>query len=106
MGAHTSSDDPTRYRIASEVESWKLKDPISRMKAFLTKQQLAGDDFFGEVDETAGKLALDLRERVLALPDPQPVSMFDNVYPGGSPEVDAQRAQFEGYQASFEGSAH
>jgi 2-oxoisovalerate dehydrogenase E1 component alpha subunit len=106
MGAHTSSDDPTRYRIASEVESWKLKDPISRMKAFLTKQQLAGDDFFGEVDETAGKLALDLRERVLALPDPQPVTMFDNVYPGGSPEVDAQRAQFEQYQASFEGSAH
>jgi 2-oxoisovalerate dehydrogenase E1 component alpha subunit len=106
MGAHTSSDDPTRYRIASEVESWKLKDPISRMKAFLTKQQLAGDDFFGEVDETAGKLALDLRERVLALPDPPPVSMFDNVYPGGSPEVDAQRAQFEQYQASFEGSAH
>jgi 2-oxoisovalerate dehydrogenase E1 component alpha subunit len=106
MGAHTSSDDPTRYRIASEVESWKLKDPISRMKAFLTKQQLAGDDFFGEVDETAGKLALDLRERVLALPDPQPVSMFDNAYPGGSPEVDAQRAQFEQYQASFEGSAH
>jgi 2-oxoisovalerate dehydrogenase E1 component alpha subunit len=43
---------------------------------------------------------------VLALPDPQPVSMFDNVYPDGSPEVDAQRAQFEQYQASFDGSAH
>jgi 2-oxoisovalerate dehydrogenase E1 component alpha subunit len=106
MGAHTSSDDPTRYRIASEVESWRAKDPISRMRAFLSKQQLADDDFFGEVDDTAGKLALDLRERVLALPDPQPVSMFDNVYPGGSPEIDAQRARFEQYQASFEGSAH
>jgi len=106
MGAHTSSDDPTRYRIASEVESWKLKDPISRMRAFLTKQQVADEDFFGEVDETAGKLALDLRERVLALPDPAPVSMFDFAYPGGSPEVDAQRAQFEQYQASFGGSEH
>ena len=106
MGAHTSSDDPTRYRIASEVESWKLKDPISRMRAFLTKQQVADEDFFGEVDETAGKLALDLRERVLALPDPAPVSMFDHAYPGGSPEVDAQRAQFEQYQASFGGSEH
>ncbi len=41
MGAHTSSDDPTRYRIASEVEAWKAKDPISRLKAFLTKQQVA-----------------------------------------------------------------
>jgi pyruvate dehydrogenase E1 component alpha subunit len=106
MGAHTSSDDPTRYRIASEVESWKAKDPISRFKAFLTKQQLADDSFFGEVDESARTLALDLRERVLAMPDPQPVTMFDNVYPNGSPELDAQRAQFAAYEASFSGGAH
>jgi 2-oxoisovalerate dehydrogenase E1 component alpha subunit len=106
MGAHTSSDDPTRYRIASEVESWKAKDPISRFKTFLIKQQLAGDDFFAEVDDDARKLALHLRERVLAMPDPQPVSLFDNVYPNGSPLVDEQRRQFAGYQASFEGSTH
>jgi len=106
MGAHTSSDDPTRYRIASEVESWKAKDPISRLKAFLTKQQLAGDEFFAEVEESAKTLALDLRERVLAMPDPQPVTMFDHVYPHGSPEVDAQRARFADYHASFEGSDH
>jgi 2-oxoisovalerate dehydrogenase E1 component alpha subunit len=106
MGAHTSSDDPTRYRIASEVESWRAKDPISRLRAFLAKQQLADDTFFAEVDESAKVLALDLRERVLAMPDPQPVTLFDNVYPHGSPEVDAQREQFVGYQASFEGSDH
>jgi 2-oxoisovalerate dehydrogenase E1 component alpha subunit len=106
MGAHTSSDDPTRYRIASEVESWKVKDPISRLKAFLAKQQVADDSFFAEVDETAKTLALDLRERVLAMPDPQPVTLFDNVYPHGSPEIDRQRRQFGDYLASFEGSAH
>ncbi|MBB2944886.1 pyruvate dehydrogenase E1 component alpha subunit [Actinoplanes lutulentus] len=106
MGAHTSSDDPTRYRISSEVEAWKAKDPIARLKAFLAKQKVAGDDFFGEVDDTAGKLALDLRERVLAMPDPQPVAMFDNVYPNDSPELIKQRKAFEDYQASFEGSGH
>jgi 2-oxoisovalerate dehydrogenase E1 component alpha subunit len=106
MGAHTSSDDPTRYRIASEVESWKAKDPISRLRAFLAKQQLADDTFFTEVDESAKALALDLRERVLAMPDPAPVTMFDHVYPEGSPEVDAQRRQFADYQATFEGSDH
>ena len=106
MGAHTSSDDPTRYRIASEVESWKAKDPISRLKAFLTKQQLADDAFFGEVDESARKLALDLRERVLAMPDPQPVTMFDHVYPNGSPLLDEQRAEFARYMESFAGGAH
>ncbi|WP_433824434.1 pyruvate dehydrogenase (acetyl-transferring) E1 component subunit alpha [Actinoplanes sp. CA-015351] len=102
MGAHTSSDDPSRYRIASEVESWKVKDPISRVKAFLLKEKVADDAFFGEVDEDARKVALDLRERVLAMPDPQPVEMFEHVYPEGSAELDAQRRAFTGYQASFE----
>ena len=39
-------------------------------------------------------------------PDPDPSIIFDNVYPHGSPELDAQREQFTRYQASFEGSAH
>ena len=37
MGAHTTSDDPTRYRLADELESWKLKDPIERVKAYLVR---------------------------------------------------------------------
>ncbi|MEU8816481.1 pyruvate dehydrogenase (acetyl-transferring) E1 component subunit alpha [Actinoplanes sp. NPDC048796] len=106
MGAHTSSDDPTRYRIASEVESWKAKDPISRLKAFLAKQQIADEAFFAETDEGAKTLALELREKVLAMPDPQPITMFDHVYPNGSPDLDEQRRQFTDYQASFEGSGH
>ncbi|GIF42610.1 pyruvate dehydrogenase (acetyl-transferring) E1 component subunit alpha [Actinoplanes xinjiangensis] len=102
MGAHTSSDDPTRYRIASEVEAWRAKDPISRLRAFLTKQRIAGDDFFAQVEEDAKKAALDLRERVLAMPDPQPVELFDHVYPTGSPDLDVQRQRFSDYRASFD----
>jgi 2-oxoisovalerate dehydrogenase E1 component alpha subunit len=105
MGAHTSSDDPTRYRIASELDAWRARDPISRFKAFLAKQQIAAGDFFDEVDEDARKIALDLRERVLAMPDPQPVEMFDHVYPNGSPALDVQRAQLADYRASFQDGA-
>jgi 2-oxoisovalerate dehydrogenase E1 component alpha subunit len=106
MGAHTTSDDPTRYRIASEVEAWQAKDPILRVRAFLEKQQIADAAFFTEVDEQAKREAVHLRERVLAMPDPEPTTIFDNVYPHGSPLVDKQRAGFDDYQASFEGSAH
>jgi pyruvate dehydrogenase E1 component alpha subunit len=42
MGAHTTSDDPTRYRLASDLEAWKLKDPLERMKSFLYKSQIVG----------------------------------------------------------------
>jgi 2-oxoisovalerate dehydrogenase E1 component alpha subunit len=106
MGAHTSSDDPTRYRIASEVEAWQAKDPITRVRAFLSKQQIADRSFFDEVDADAKAQALHLRERVLNMPDPAPVTMFDNVFVEGSPEIAEQRAQFAAYHASFEGSGH
>ncbi|ROT33731.1 pyruvate dehydrogenase (acetyl-transferring) E1 component subunit alpha [Micromonospora sp. HM5-17] len=106
MGAHTTTDDPTRYRIASEVEAWQAKDPIARVKAFLTKQRIADDAFFAEVDEQAKQEALRLRERVLEMPDPKPLSLFDHVYPHGSPEIDAQRDFMARYLDSFEGSVH
>jgi pyruvate dehydrogenase E1 component alpha subunit len=106
MGAHTTSDDPTRYRIASEVEAWQAKDPIKRVRAFLEKQKVADAAFFDEVDEEARAQALHLRERVLDMPDPQPLTLFDHVYSEGSPLLDEQREQFSAYLASFEGSAH
>jgi pyruvate dehydrogenase E1 component alpha subunit len=106
MGAHTTSDDPTRYRLAGELEEWRAKDPITRLRTFLTEQQIADDDFFPQVDQDAKAAAQELRERVLALPDPRPVQMFDHVYPTGSPELDHQREQLTAYLASFEGGAH
>jgi len=106
MGAHTTSDDPTRYRIASEVESWQAKDPILRMRRFLDKQGIAGGDYFAEVDAEAAREAVHLRERVLSMPDPDPLSIFDHAYPNGSPLVDRERAQYAEYLASFAGEAH
>nr|BFE64198.1 pyruvate dehydrogenase (acetyl-transferring) E1 component subunit alpha [Dactylosporangium thailandense] len=106
MGAHTTSDDPTRYRIASEVEAWQAKDPIKRLRAFLTKQGMAKDDYFDAIDEEARVAAVTLRERVLSMPDPDPMTLFDHVYPHGSPELAQQKEQFAKYLASFEGSGH
>jgi pyruvate dehydrogenase E1 component alpha subunit len=106
MGAHTTSDDPTRYRIASEVEAWQAKDPILRVRRFLEHSGLADQDFFAEVDEQARAEAVHLRERVLAMPDPEPLSVFDHVYPHGSPTVDQEREQFARYLSSFAGEAH
>ncbi|MGA3486471.1 pyruvate dehydrogenase (acetyl-transferring) E1 component subunit alpha [Micromonosporaceae bacterium DT55] len=106
MGAHTTSDDPTRYRMAGELEAWQAKDPIDRMKLFLAKQQIADEGFFAEVDEQARAESVHLRERVLAMPDPAPVTMFDNVYADGSALIDAERERFVRYEESFEGSAH
>jgi pyruvate dehydrogenase E1 component alpha subunit len=104
MGAHTTSDDPTRYRVASEVEEWQAKDPVKRVRKLLEREGIGDDAFFASVDEDARKEAVALRERVLAMPDPDPAQIFDHVYPHGSAEVDEEREQFRAYHASFEGA--
>lgn len=35
LGPHTTSDDPSIYRSDEEVEAWKEKDPILRLKRYL-----------------------------------------------------------------------
>jgi pyruvate dehydrogenase E1 component alpha subunit len=107
MGAHTTSDDPTRYRVAADLEAWKLKDPIERVKVYLARSGMADAAFFAGVDEEAEALAVHLRDGCRALPDPDPVSIFDHVYAEPHPLVDAERAAFSAYHASFaDGGAH
>jgi pyruvate dehydrogenase E1 component alpha subunit len=104
MGAHTTSDDPTRYRLASDLEAWRLKDPIERVRSFLWRQQLADQEFFDGVDAEAEALAVRLREGCRSLPDPDPDRMFDQVYAEPHPLVEEERAEFTAYLASFEGA--
>jgi len=42
-GAHTTSDDPTKYRTTDEEKEWDKKDPLRRMKLFLEKKKLWSD---------------------------------------------------------------
>lgn len=39
-GAHTTSDDPTKYRTREEEESWDKKDPLIRLQAYLASKNL------------------------------------------------------------------
>ena len=103
MGAHTTSDDPTKYRVSAEVEVWKLRDPIERLKAYLAHEGKGDHDFFDEVDREADELAARVREGCLTMPDPMPESMFDNVYVEPHPRIEEERREFAAYRSSFEG---
>jgi pyruvate dehydrogenase E1 component alpha subunit len=101
MGAHTTTDDPTRYRLSAELESWKLKDPIERVKQYLIRYAQVGEDFFAAVAAEADQVGSSLRADCLAMPDPDPLSMFDNVYSGSNGLLDAEREQLAAYLDSF-----
>jgi pyruvate dehydrogenase E1 component alpha subunit len=43
LGAHSTSDDPTQYRREEEVEKWRAKDPVLRLRRYLESCKLWGD---------------------------------------------------------------
>ena len=102
MGAHTTSDDPTRYRLNNELESWKLKDPIERVKAHLSRTGMGDQAFFDELEAESDELAAHVRKGCLDMPDPEPLSLFDHVYAEEHPLLVEEREQFATYLATFE----
>ena len=101
MGAHTTSDDPTKYRLADELEHWRLKDPIERVKAYLSRHGAADDEFFAAVDAEAATVAGNLRAACLALPPPRLVDAFDQVYAAQTPHLAEQQAAYAAYVETF-----
>ncbi|SDP91613.1 pyruvate dehydrogenase (acetyl-transferring) E1 component subunit alpha [Lentzea jiangxiensis] len=106
MDAHTTSDDPTRYRLSDELEMWKLKDPIERVKVYLVRQQWADSEFFESVEADADELGEELREFCTNMPDPPAERIFSNVYAEGNPNLEAQRDEFLDYVSGFAGGEH
>jgi 2-oxoisovalerate dehydrogenase E1 component subunit alpha len=103
MGAHTTTDDPTRYRLASELEMWKLKDPIERVRAYLVRTGQAEPEFFAELDAEAKQVGARVREACRTMPDPPPLAIFDNVYAEPTAILRAEREQYAAYLGSFDG---
>jgi pyruvate dehydrogenase E1 component alpha subunit len=103
MGAHTTTDDPTRYRLASELEAWKLKDPIERVKAYLVRTGSADPAFFEGIEAEADQIGRHIRQACRAMPDPAPLAIFENVYAGPSSLLRSEREQYAAYLDSFTG---
>nr|WP_050761947.1 pyruvate dehydrogenase (acetyl-transferring) E1 component subunit alpha [Beutenbergia cavernae] len=102
MGAHTTSDDPTRYREQAEEERWRGRDPISRLRALLEAEGRADEAFFAEVDAEAEAYAADVRAYCRALEKPAAPTMFEHVYTADHPLVAEERAWYQQYAESFE----
>ncbi len=92
MGAHTTADDPTKYRDAAEVEEWKGRDPLMRVQRYLQdrgqwtaawEQQLL-DECSAEVERAMDEAA--------AVPLPAPQDMFRYMYAEMTPQLIEQEA--------------
>src|SRR5690606_18433458 len=75
MGAHTTSDDPTRYRPPEELQEWEHKDPLLRLRRLLEREKLADEAFFAGLEEESDALARRVREVIRAMPDPDKMAI-------------------------------
>jgi len=104
-GPHTTSDDPKRYRTQEELEEWQAKDPIERLRRYLTAQ----GDWSDSDDEALWNQA---REQVAAavaeaesLPRPSVDELFDYVYAQPTPSLVRQKEYLKSYLSRKEGMA-
>lgn len=101
MGAHTTSDDPTKYRTREQEQYWRDRCPIARLEAWLRGEGVE-EAFFTDLAAEAADFAADIRRRTIELPDPDPLEMFAHPYAEPHPIVEAQRAAFLDFEASFD----
>ncbi|XAS67323.1 pyruvate dehydrogenase (acetyl-transferring) E1 component subunit alpha [Micrococcaceae bacterium Sec5.7] len=105
VGAHTTADDPTKYRESSEEELWRAKDPLERLEKYLRTEGLAGDAFFEQVKADGNELAAYVRKTTHDLETPDIRTAFANTYVEAHPLVAEELAWFEEYSAGFAGEA-
>ena len=101
MGAHTTSDDPTRYRTSAEEEHWRRRDPIDRLRTHLEQLGELSEEFVFVLDAEADALGARLRDAVHGMGAPAASSMFDDVYATPHAVVADERAWFTEYEASL-----
>ncbi|WP_245723651.1 pyruvate dehydrogenase (acetyl-transferring) E1 component subunit alpha [Paramicrobacterium humi] len=103
MGAHTTSDDPTRYRDDDEIQQWRERDPIDRLHRYLEGLGAMTDEAESAVAAKADAVAKTLRDGCRSLAEPQPLSFFDTVFAEPNHHLARQRSEYEAYLASLGG---
>jgi 2-oxoisovalerate dehydrogenase E1 component len=87
--AHTSDDDDRTYRTPQEVEMWRKKDPLQRMKQYLIEQRLLSEQREDEIDADVRAEVDEAARRAEAAPQAAPETAFRRVYAKPLPPASA-----------------
>jgi len=80
IAPHSTSDDPTRYRSEDEVEMWKKKDPLLRLRRYLGLSEILSDQEEAELRGAIGEEIGQAIAEVEAIGPAAAASLFDDVY--------------------------
>ena len=101
MAGHSTSDDPGRYRTASELDSWTARDPIARLEALMVDRDWFDGEFRDELESDCAALAAETRQVCRELPLGDIAGLFDSVLAEETPLLIEERRQYEALVASY-----
>lgn len=91
LADHTTADDARRYRDSGELEAWLAKDPIIRLRKFLTDRKLWNDAMQGQYEDECKGHATEVAKAAESLPPPTSDDMFDHTYATMPAELEVQK---------------
>jgi pyruvate dehydrogenase E1 component alpha subunit len=94
MSDHTTADDASRYRTKEEVEAWKAKDPILRLKLFMEKKGLWTEEYGKQVEGEALRRVDEAEKKAEEVERPKPADMFTYTYQTLTPRQMKQMGDF------------
>ena len=90
LGAHTTSDDPTKYRQDSEVDKWREKDPIDRFRKYLEKKDLIDEEWIEKTRDSLEKEVMATFEEIEESSDTEIEDIFKYQYETMPPHLEGQ----------------
>jgi 2-oxoisovalerate dehydrogenase E1 component alpha subunit len=100
LEAHTNADDASRYRDDEEADGWLVRDPITRLDAYLRGAGALDDAALELIRGEAEAAATDLRNQMHAEPTVDPLSLFEHVFATPTRQLAEQREQVRGELAA------
>lgn len=96
IGPHTTTDDPTRYRDDAEVDEWRAKDPLDRVRTYLAANDAWEEAWQQEVEERASADIESAAAEAEALPAMSPDEMFGAMFASPTTPLSRQREMLDG----------
>lgn len=102
LGPHTTADDPSRYREEEESAEWMRRDPLERVRLFLSERDAWTAEEQESIEAAAAAGVEDAVETAESLPPPAPSDLFDAMFAEVPPHLAEQRAGLEIFLAGRE----
>ncbi|WP_233569563.1 pyruvate dehydrogenase (acetyl-transferring) E1 component subunit alpha [Falsibacillus albus] len=95
FGAHTTADDPTKYRNQDEsIQKREQIDPLLRVERYLKNQGYWDDEWAAEMQANASAVIEEAVEEMEAFPKPKVEDIFDHVFASPTWTIQQQKEEY------------